>query len=82
MYHNNGTIKFKLDRGDGNKLVMTMSDECTWREVMDNFRFFLKGCGYFLPEDGCICDAPVREVKEEEEDTLVTEEHYIDGVPT
>jgi hypothetical protein len=66
---------FKCDHGDGNVITMKMPCEITWPEAMDNFKKFLKGVGYFLPEEGCICNNPIREeavniwVNESAEDT-------------
>jgi len=66
MFDNYGSrkesyIMFKCDHGDGNVITMKMSCEITWPEAMDNFKNFLKGVGYFLPEEGCICDNPIKE---------------------
>jgi len=81
MYHTSGKIIFKRETGNGDKLVMTTTDEATWPELMDNFKFFLQGCGYILPENTCLCGVEIREDKEEEVEAVV-EEHYTAGVPT
>jgi len=80
MFDNYGSrkesyIMFKCDHGDGNTFVMKMPCQISWPEAMDNFKNFLKGVGYFLPEEGCICDNPIKEeavniwVNESAEDT-------------
>lgn len=61
-------IMFKCDHGDGNVITMKMPCEVSWPEAMDNFKNFLKGVGYFIPEEGCICNNPINE----EEWTLAT----------
>jgi hypothetical protein len=68
-------IMFKCDHGDGNVITMKMPGEVSWPEAMDNFKNFLKGVGYFIPEEGCICNNPIHEdevnlwVDESAEDT-------------
>ena len=54
-------ITFKCDHGDGNVITMKMPGEVSWPEAMDNFKNFLKGVGYFIPEEGCICNNPINE---------------------
>lgn len=57
-------IMFKCDHGDGNVITMKMPCEVSWPEAIDNFKNFLKGVGFFLPEEGCICNNPIREEEE------------------
>lgn len=70
-------ITFKCEHGDGNTITMKMPAQISWPEAMDNFKNFLKGVGYFLPEEGCICGNPIHEdemprwVDESAEDTEV-----------
>ena len=33
------------------KVEMTFESDVTWGELMDGFVQFLRGCGYFLPDD-------------------------------
>lgn len=75
MFDNYGSrkesyIMFKCDHGDGNVITMKMPCEISWPEAMDNFKNFLKGVGYFLPEEGCICGNPI---SEEEVNVYVSE---------
>ena len=77
MFDNYGSrkesyIMFKCDHGDGNTFVMKMPCEISWPEAMDNFKNFLKGVGYFLPDEGCICNNPIRE---EEVNVWVSDSH-------
>lgn len=54
-------IMFKCEHGDGNTITMKMPAQISWPEAMDNFKNFLKGVGYIIPEEGCICNNPIKE---------------------